>query len=117
MGGYSNFHSSFAAVISSSVQKIRQLRAAVDTIVGKRGQWYLLLELLVSGTVRRSHISRLEERPQLADDHFSPITASSLESFITVFESVRVQWAQNLASKEAGFFSFLLNARFFFKKK
>ena len=72
----------------------------------QRGQWYLLLELLVSGTVRRSHISRLEERPQLADDHFSPITASSLESFITVFESVRVQRAQNLASKEAGFFSF-----------
>ena len=93
-------------LFSSSVQKIRQLRAAVDTIVGKRGQWYLLLELLVSGTVRRSHISRLEERPQLADDHFSPITASSLESFITVFESVCVQRAQNLASKEAGFFSF-----------
>ena len=37
------------------------------------------------------------------------------QSFITVFERVRVQWAQNLASKEAGFFSFCQTLDFFLK--
>ena len=75
----------------------------------KKGQWHLLLELLSSGTIRHGCISKLEERLQL-DYHFSPIAALLLESFTTVFESVRVQRAQIPASFEAGFSSFWLKA-------
>ena len=64
--------------------------------------------------MRHGCISKLEERLQLGD-RFSPIAALSLESVITVFESVRAKRAQNPASFKAGFFSSCLKLDFFFK--